>query len=445
MIKLARFWDSIRSSYWFVPAVMTVSAVALSAGTLAIDSALGPIGSRRTAWLFAGGPESARALLTMLAASMLTIFGVVFSIVIVALTLASSQFGPRLIRTFLSDTIDQMTVGTFISTFVYCLLVARTVGGDRAEPFVPHLSVSVAILLALASLGILIYFINHLSISLQASYIIATVGADLKRTIEAELSERDSGTPDPSPVEIQEAFASATVCILASSGGYIQAIDYGQLVDLAQSEDLVLRLGVCAGDFLVRGDEVALIPSVADRISEVAEVINSALVVGTDRTHVQDIEFPIDQLVQLAVRALSPAINDPITAIMAIEQLRAGLCYIAERASPTSVIRDNDGAPRLFVKRRDAAHNVEAAFSLIRQYGRPNLEVSIALLEAIEQIGRRTTDMEFRGALLQQATLVGHGAQSALPEEVDRMRVVKCLQRVVDALQSVSQPGETCQ
>jgi len=442
MIKLARLWDSIRSSYWFVPAVMTIGAIALSTVTLAIDSALSPVGSRQTAWLFAGGPEGARTLLTMLAASMLTIFGVVFSIVIVALTLASSQFGPRSIRTFLSDTVDQMTVGTFISTFVYCLLVARTVGGERAEEFVPHVSVSVAILLALASLGILIYFINHLSVSLQASYIIATVGADLKRTIEAELSEIDSGAPDASPVEIKEAFRSATVSVVASSDGYIQAIDYSQLIDLAQGKDLVLRLTVCAGDFLVRGDEVALIPAGTDRITEVAQAVNSALVVGTDRTHMQDIEFPIDQLVQLAVRALSPAINDPNTAIMAIEQLRAGLCYIAERASPPSVLRDANGAPRLLVKLRDAAHNVEAAFSLIRQYGRTSLEASIALLEAIEQIARRTTDVEFRRALLQQATLVGHGAQSALPAEVDRMRVAKRLQRVVDVLQSVSQPGE---
>jgi uncharacterized membrane protein len=437
-IKLATIWDSMRSSYWFAPALMAMGAILLAAITLTIDSRFKASGVPETAWVFyAGGPEGARTLLTMLATSMLTVFGVVFSIVIVALTLASSQFGSRLIRTFLSDTIDQIAVGTFISTFVYCLLVMRTVGGQKNDAFVPHLSVSVAILLALLSLGVLIYFINHLSVSLQASYIIATVGADLKRTIEFELTERDPSKPDTSPVEIDQRFTSATAPVTASSGGYVQAIDYDQLVHLAQREDVVVRVKVCAGDFLVRGDIVALLPSTTSRISDLAREVNSALVVGVDRTHEQDIEFPINQLVQLAVRALSPAINDPITAIMAIEQLRAGLCYVGERNVLSSVILDAQGTQRLFVKRQDAAHNVEATFSLIRQYGRENLEVTISLLDAIEQVSRRTTDESFRGALLHQATLIGHGAQSALPEEADRKQVAERFQRVIAVFEAV--------
>lgn len=192
-----------------------------------------------------------------------------------------------------------------------------------------------------------------------------------------------------------------------------------------------------AGDFLVRGDIVVLLPSTTSRISDLAREVNSALVVGVDRTHEQDIEFPINQLVQLAVRALSPAINDPITAIMAIEQLRAGLCYVGERNVLSSVILDAQGTQRLFVKRQDAAHNVEAAFSLIRQYGRENLEVTISLLDAIEQVSRRTTDEAFRGALLHQATLIGHGAQSALPEEADRKQVAERFQRVIAVFEAV--------
>lgn len=162
-----------------------------------------------------------------------------------------------------------------------------------------------------------------------------------------------------------------------------------------------------------------------------------ALVVGTDRTHEQDIEFPINQLVQVAIQALSPAINDPITAIIAIEHLRAGLCSIAERSAPSAVIPDAEGAPRLLVKREDASHNVEAAFSLIRQYGRGNLEVTISLLDAIEQISRRTGDEAFRRALLYQATLIGHGARSALPEEADRKQVGERFERVLAALEAV--------
>ena len=371
----------------------------------------------------------------MLATSMMTIFGVVFSIVIVALTLASSQFGPRLVRTFLSDTADQIAVGTFISTFVYFLLVSRTVGGDGAGAFVPHVSVSVAILLALVSLGVLIYFINHMSQSLQASYIIAAVGADLRQTIESELPERDNSSPASPGVIRQEAFASATIPLVANEGGYVQAIDYSQLIEFSQRNELVIRLNVCAGDFLVRGDEIGWISKTIDQTEWGSKKVNSALVVGADRTHEQDVEFPINQLVQLAIRSLSPAINDPITAIMAIEQLRAGLCHIAERDALPTVLLDDNSVPRLLAKRQNSADHVEAAFGLIRQYGRGNLEVSLSLLDTIEQISRRTADREFRQSLLQQATLVEHGAQLSMPEEADRHRVAGRFQDVINVLQ----------
>ncbi len=433
-LKLASFWDSVRSSYWFVPASMVIGAILLSVITLFIDSIVKSTRASQSEWIYAGGSDGARTLLTMLAASMLTIFGVVFSIVIVALTLASSQFGPRLVRTFLSDTVDQSAVGMFLGTFVYCLLISRTVGGEGATAFVPHVSVSVAILLALVSLGVLIYFINHMSLSLQASYIIAAVGEDLRRTIESEIPELHRDAIQSPAEQILNAFRSASVVIRAGSGGYIQAIDYDRLVSLAQSKDLLVRLTVCAGDFLVRGDEIAVVSAATDRSGELAEAVNSALIVGVDRTHEQDVEFPINQLVQLAVRALSPAINDPITAIIAIEHLRAGLCYIAERGSPSIVIWDENKVQRLLVKRQDGAHNVEAAFSLIRQYGRGNLEVNLALLDAIEQIARRTADEQFRSALLQQATLVENGAQAAIPEQADRQRVAERFQRVAAAL-----------
>jgi len=319
----------------------------------------------------------------------------------------------------------------------------RTVGGDQDGEFVPHVSVSVAILLALLSLGVLIYFINHLSISLQASYIIATVGADLKRTIESELPERDGDASSVPPAGVQQAFEAATIPVSAASDGYIQAIDYGQLVRLAQREEMVVRLTACAGDFLVRGDEIALISASAAQIEDLAREVTSAFVVGTDRTHEQDIEFPINQIVQLAIRALSPAINDPITAIMAIEQLRAGLCYIAERGSLSAVALDDQGEPRLCVKRQDAAHNVEAAFSLIRQYARGNLEVSISLLEALEQISRRTVDEALLGALLHQATLIERGAQTAIPEAADREQVAQRFQRLVAVFPAAPPPSES--
>ncbi|MEZ6097819.1 MAG: DUF2254 domain-containing protein [Pirellulaceae bacterium] len=441
MIKLLAFWDSIRSSYWFLPAVMTVGAVLLSTITIAVDYELRPIDSRQVmVWLYTGGPEGARTLLAMLAASMLTIFGVVFSILIVALTLASSQFGPRLVRAFLSDTADQLAVGTFIGTFVYCLLVLRTVRGDGGETFVPHVSVTVAIVLALVSLGVLIYFINHLSTSLQASYIVAAVGADFARTIEREFLNPTETAAASASASSADAFAAANAPILATSGGYIQAIDYESLVSVAKPHDLLLRVCVCAGDFVARGDRIAFASLAGEPSSDLDSACTAALVLGKDRTHEQDPEFPINQLVQLAIRALSPAINDPITAMIAIDHLRAGLCHIAELVVPSAWVSDDDGVVRLFVKRQELPHIAESSFSLIRQYGRGNLEVCLSLLDAIEQIARRTSDAEFRRSLLEQATLIEHGARSTLPEEADRRRVAEYFQHLMAELQTATPP-----
>lgn len=432
--RIATTRDSLRSSYWFVPCMMVAGASLLSFATIALDSSL-PTRPREAVWVFAGDAEGARTLLTMLAASMLTVFCVVLSIVIVALTLASSQFGPRMIRTFLSDAVDQIAFGTFISTFVYCVLVARTVSNHPGAEFVPHVSVSVAFLLSLISLGVLIYFVNHLSVSLQASYIIAAIGADLNRTVERELPERvDCGKATPTS-PCPEQFASAVVSVTGDRDGYIQAIDYGQLLRLAQHKDLVLRVHVCVGDFLARGDEIASVSPTKSNDRNIASAINAALVVGADRTREQDVEFPINQLVQLAVRALSPAINDPITAIIAIERLRAGLCLIAERGSRSPLLSDDAGRQRVLAKRYAADHHVEAAFDLIRQYGRQNLEVTLSLLESIEQVSRRTVESTIHDALRNQAVMIGNGARESLPEPADRERVAERLKTVLAVLQ----------
>lgn len=246
-IKLVITWDSIRSSYWFLPCLMVGAAVLLSISAIAIDFAL-PKKHNHVTWLYSGDAEGARTLLATLAASMITIFGVVFSIVIVALTLASSQFGPRLLRTFLRDRVDQVAVGTFISTFVYCVLVLRVVKAYVSEPFVLDISVSTAILLALFSLGVLIYFINHLSASLQASHIIARVGADLDATIDTEFElPAERAENDPASAVAAEVFASANIAVCATRHGYIQAVDYAALVRIAEREETPRFAASCSG------------------------------------------------------------------------------------------------------------------------------------------------------------------------------------------------------
>lgn len=183
MSRLRALWEYLRGTYWAVPSAMAVAAAGLSFGAIQLDEFTTTTVLDRLSWVYTGGPEGARAVLSTIASSMITVAGVTFSITIVALTLASQQFGPRLLRNFLRDPGNQIVLGTFVSTFIYCLLVLRTVRGSDEEEFVPHLAVTLGVGLAMLSLGVLIYFIHHVATSIQAARIIANVAEDLEGAI----------------------------------------------------------------------------------------------------------------------------------------------------------------------------------------------------------------------------------------------------------------------
>jgi uncharacterized membrane protein len=176
-------WDRLRSSYWFIPSVMALIAISLSFATIAADTKFRDDMLREQGWIYTGGAEGARAVLSVIAGSIITVAGTTFSITIASLSLASAQFGPRLLHNFMRDTGNQVVLGTFISTFLYCLLVLRTIRGLEDNTYVPHLSVTLGVALAVASLGVLIYFIHHVAESIQVAHIIHVVGAELNDSV----------------------------------------------------------------------------------------------------------------------------------------------------------------------------------------------------------------------------------------------------------------------
>ena len=256
-IKLGKLWDSLHSSYWFVPTLMAGLAIALAFAMLTLDQSgkSGPI--EKLAWIYAGGPDGARTLLSTIAGSMITVAGTAFSITIVALTLASSQFGPRLLRNFMRDTGNQVVLGTFIATFIYCLLVLRTVRGDDYNVFVPQISVTVGIVLAMTSIGVLIYFIHHASTSIQAWHVIGEVGSDLDKAIDRLFPQKigygGAGDKRRWVEEIPVGFDREASPILATSSGYLQAIDDDKLMKIAKSKQLLVRIKHRPGKFVVKG------------------------------------------------------------------------------------------------------------------------------------------------------------------------------------------------
>ena len=437
--KISSFWEILHSSYWFLPILMLVIAIGLSFITLELDDALDNKIARDLDWIYGGGPDGARTLLSVIAGSMITVAGVVFSITIVALTLASSQFGPRLLNNFMRDTGNQIVLGTFITTFMYCLLVLGNIRSVEENAFVPHLSVTFGILLAIASLVVLIYFIHHVSKSIQAENVIAAVGEDLDDAIERLFPEKKVSYPFEQELrqedDLPKNFGQESKAIEATDSGYLQTIDHEGLLKLAIDHSLLIKVEHRPGDFITRGSAIVKAGPPERLNQELAEKISDVFILGTQRLRLQDVEFAIHQLVEIAVRALSPGINDPFTAMTCIDRLGVALTQVAKKSIPSAYSYDDNDNLRLIMDVVTFDSLTNSAFNQIRQNARSSVAVTIRLLETIAVIGAQTTTDRERTALLRQAKMIKRGSDESLPEKCDREDVEKCFQIVVDILQ----------
>ncbi|WP_051180738.1 DUF2254 domain-containing protein [Thermithiobacillus tepidarius DSM 3134] len=437
--RLTRWWDALRSSLWFVPMLMTLAAVALAFATVQADERIGYEWIRTVGWLWTGGPEGAREVLSTIAGSMITVAGVTFSITVVTLTLASNQFGPRLLRNFMRDTGNQIVLGTFIATFIYCLLVLRTVRAVEATQFVPYLSVTAGVLLATISLGVLIYFIHHVSESIQAENLIAVVAAELQAGIDRlfpdELGQAPQTPAAPAPASADSTMDDADRCMIRSRhSGYVQAVESETLLAIASNRDLILHLLCRPGDFVTRDDPLAAAWPAGRCDARLARRICGAFLIGRHRTPTQDVEYAVHQLVEIAVRALSPGINDPFTAMNCLDWLGAALAQLAQRDMPGRQRHDARGQLRIIAENGTFAAVANAAFNQIRQYGRGSASVVLHMLDVIAAVAPRLCREEDRKALLRHAAQVEGDARASLPNEMDRQVVAARYQRTVAAL-----------
>lgn len=435
--KLSQVWDALRSSYWFVPTLMAGCAIALAFGMVTLDQSgkSGPI--EQLGWIYAGGPDGARTVLSTIAGSMITVAGTAFSIVIVALQLASSQFGPRLMRNFMQDRGNQVVLGTFIATFIYCLLVLRTVRGDNYGVFVPQIAVTVGILLAIASIGVLIYFIHHASVSIQVWNVIQEVSHDLNKSIDQLFPEQIGHGISQKRRWVEEipvGFEQESASILATHSGYLQTINDKQLMKIARSHNLLLRLKYRPGKFIVQDTELAFVWPGERANQKLTKQINDAFVLGMQRTEDQDVEFSIQQLVEIAVRALSPGINDPFTAIQCIDQLTAALCRISKRDFPSPYRYDQDNKLRVIANPVTFANLIDDAFNEIRIYGCSDVAVTKRVLESIALIASQTHNQQERSVLLHHANVIKRGSQEALSQECDRNTIEERYLAAIKAL-----------
>ncbi|WP_009630402.1 DUF2254 domain-containing protein [Synechocystis sp. PCC 7509] len=438
-VKITKLWDSLQSSYLFVPALIVVSAIALAVMMLTLDRQGNYGVLKNWGWIYTGSTDGARAMLAAIVSSTITVAGTVFSITIVALQLAASNFGPRLLRNFMKDVSNQVVLGTFIGTFIYCLLVLRTVRGDGDDynSFIPQLSVTVALALAIVSISLLIYFIHHASTIIQASHIISEVSAELDRATDRLFPEkigRGLSQSGRQVAEIPANFDEDAYPIKATKSGYLQVIDDEKLMQITSQQELIVRLEFRPGKFIVKGSELMMVYPGGRVNQKFAKKFRDVFILGTERTEQQDIEFPIHQLVEVALRAISPGINDPFTAIRCIDRLSAGLSYLAGRDFPSPYRYDDLGNLRIITQPVTFVGLINAAFNQIRQYSNSDVAVTIRLLEAITTIARYTQNPKDREALRRHAEMIQRDSNDAVSEEWDKKDIEKQYQAVLKAL-----------
>ena len=413
--RLRKLLSDLGETFWLLPATIVVAGILLAFGLVHLDrSGAVPQWLIDSPWLYSGGGTGARTLLGAVASSTIGVAGTVFSITIAALSLAAGQMGPRLLRNFTRDRGNQTTLGVFLGTFSYALMVLRSVRTQSEGAFVPHLSLSVGILLAFVCVGTLVYFVGHMAGRINVDTVIELVGDEVRQAI-ARLTAETPGEQPPPVAAWHDG-----VPVRDARRGYLQQIDPEGLADWAHRHGAAIRLLVRPGDFVFPGAPIALIrPDVGGADA----AIRAATALAPSRASSQDLEFAVRQLVEVAVRALSPGINDPNTAIGVLDNLGAALCDLVPRHLPTGVTQ-REGCAVLLVPAIDYEGLVDAMFHMIRQNASGSAAVLIRLVEVLTAVASAERSPARLPALHRHADLVlaeaGHGLSSA--SDLDDLR-----------------------
>lgn len=413
--------EALRTNLWLIPTVEVVLAAAFFAGTYALDRAAYRGALTFPSWVYGGTADGSRQVLTGLAAAVITVVGLVFSITIVTLTLASTQFGPRMLRNFIRDRVTQVTLGTFVATFAYAVLTLISISPGPHGDFIPHLSITISLALVALDLAVLIVFIDHIAKSIQLPQVIASIAGDLSRAIDASLSDHEVAEVQagPSISEMLRRIDESGDLVRAQASGYLQFIRLDTLMGIASRMHAVIRLLHRPGHFVSEGQPLAVVWP-AEAAPRVARALDRAHATGPHRTLAQDLSFAVDQLVEIAIRALSPAVNDTFTALTCIDWLGDGLCKVFAHWNPVTAHRDQRGNLLVITVAVSDRRLVERAFEKIRQASHGMPAVMIRQLEALARVMRYSTTDAQRNVVLEQAEMVLNASLTSVSEERDR-------------------------
>jgi uncharacterized membrane protein len=387
MRRLREILLAVRESIWLIPSIALVAAVLLGAALVELDAGLQADLAARWPRLFGAGAEGARGTLAAIAGSMITVAGVVFSVTIVALSLAASAYSPRVLRTFMHDRATQAAFGVFVGIFAYCLVVLRTVraAGEDGAGFVPSLAVLGALVLALTGVWVLVYFIHHVALAIQVSTILERIAAETHRAIERLFpQELGEGEDDAAEAALAEREWRA---LPALRSGYVVTVDTRGLLAFARERRALLRMELGVGDFAVESLPLASLAGGAGDERADAGALDALYTLGAERSVEQDAAFGIQQIVDVATRALSPGVNDPSTAAMCADHLGALLVRLARRRMPSRLRREG-GELRVIARAPSFESLAALAFEPLARYARGKPEVLAALARAARRVER---------------------------------------------------------
>jgi uncharacterized membrane protein len=412
--RFRKLLDDLAETFWLVPALLILLGIGIAFQAIAIDRGTIVPGWLRDEWLYTGGATGARTMLGAIASSTIGVAGTVFSIMIAALSLAAGQMGPRLLRNFTRDRGNQVTLGVFLATFCYALIVLRSVRTPAEGEFVPHLATTIGIVLAFLSVANLVYFVGHMSGRINVDTVISLVSEDVQAMIGS--LTREGSQPAPPP----PSFWRHAVPITDPRQGYLVQLDENGLATWACEHGTAIHLLVRPGDYVFPGAPIAIATHPCDGIEE---AIRNATALSPQQVTSADLRFALRQLVEVAVRALSPGINDPHTAITVLDRLGAALCEIQPVKLQTGVWI-KDGKPSLVVPHLRYGELVGAMFDMIRQNATNAPPVLIRMIEVMTQVVSRERDPDRIGCIRKQADLVLEDAERCIgtPADLDAIR-----------------------
>ncbi|MEX0966591.1 MAG: DUF2254 domain-containing protein [Bacteroidia bacterium] len=422
MKKLLFKWSELKATFWFIPVIIIILAILLSVVLVYIDGLLNFSQEGLGRFFFVSSSDSARSILTTISGAMMGVAGTVFSITLVALTLASSQFGPRLIKNFMYVRLNQVVLGSYISTYLYCLLVLNAIKEGDNYNFIPSISILVAIIAAITNIILLIVFIHQIAVSIQADKVVAEISEFISKQVKTlfpeKMEDEKENNESIDPSAIISGYQNR-IAIKSPKSGYFQYVDIDALLEIITKHDALIQLHYRPGAHLVEDMEIGFLVTNGNWTENELVKITDQFVIGRTKTSQQDLEFSIHQMVEIAVRALSPGVNDPYTAIACIDNLTATMSYLVQAKFPSKYRFDENDNLRIIADTLDFEGALDAAFNQIRQFSGGSPAVIIRLMEAMITIHGFTRKENYNKAVIRHAEMILRAGKETIKEKND--------------------------